>query len=89
MKLYRRFAGSSDFRAGSVVTIGNYDGVHLGHQALLALVCEQSRKLGLPSCVMSFEPMPSEFFGASGQAPLADPPGQAAGPSPRALTMNS
>ena len=46
------------------MTIGNYDGVHLGHQALLEKVIEQSRKRSLPACVMSFEPMPREFFGA-------------------------
>lgn len=68
MKLLRRFSTCTEFRHGSVVTIGNYDGVHLGHQALIELVCKESRQLGLPSCVMSFEPMPSEFFGR-GTAP--------------------
>ena len=49
---------------GSVVTIGSFDGVHLGHQAILKQVCEQSRKLNLPSTVMIFEPQPHEFFAA-------------------------
>lgn len=49
---------------GSVVTIGVYDGLHLGHQALLATVLERARAEGLASVVMSFEPMPREFFGA-------------------------
>jgi len=47
---------------GSVVTIGAYDGLHLGHASLLERVIATSESLGLPSVVMSFEPMPKEFF---------------------------
>ncbi len=47
---------------GCVATIGNYDGVHRGHQAVLELLQEKSRGLGLPSTVMVFEPTPREFF---------------------------
>jgi riboflavin kinase/FMN adenylyltransferase len=47
---------------GSVVTIGAYDGLHLGHAQLLERVMAASRDRGLPSIVMSFEPMPREFF---------------------------
>jgi len=54
---------------GSVVTIGAYDGLHLGHRALLASVLEKAREEGLASIVMSFEPMPKEFFG--GDSPPA------------------
>jgi riboflavin kinase/FMN adenylyltransferase len=50
------------------LTIGNFDGVHLGHQAMLARLLEASRRLALPSCVMTFEPHPREFF-APDQAP--------------------
>lgn len=46
----------------SVVTIGNFDGVHLGHQAIIQQVIEQSKVLGLPSWVLLFEPHPSEYF---------------------------
>ncbi|MGH8459459.1 MAG: riboflavin biosynthesis protein RibF, partial [Nevskiales bacterium] len=53
---------------GCVATIGNYDGVHRGHRAVLDQLTEQSRCLGLPSTVMIFEPTPREFF-APGQAP--------------------
>jgi riboflavin kinase/FMN adenylyltransferase len=49
---------------GSVVTIGSYDGLHLGHVQLLDRVKNASGKLGLPSVVMSFEPTPKEFFAA-------------------------
>ena len=51
--------------AGSVATIGAYDGLHLGHQQLLQRVLDESQKRGLPAVVMSFEPMPQEFFSAA------------------------
>ena len=44
------------------LTIGNFDGVHLGHQAMLARLIATARARGLPSCVMTFEPHPREFF---------------------------
>lgn len=50
------------------VTIGNFDGLHLGHQAMLARLQDVARARGLPSCVLSFEPHPREFF-APKQAP--------------------
>ncbi len=49
---------------GSVVTIGAYDGVHLGHQQLLDRVTREARRSERPSVVMSFEPTPKEFFAA-------------------------
>ena len=51
--------------AGSVVTIGAYDGLHLGHQQLLDRVLAAAVEEGLASVVMSFEPTPKEFFGGS------------------------
>jgi riboflavin kinase/FMN adenylyltransferase len=50
------------------VTIGNFDGLHLGHKAMLARLQDVARARGLPSCVLSFEPHPREFF-APEQAP--------------------
>lgn len=47
---------------GCVATVGNFDGVHLGHQAVLGQVCEKAAALGLPSAVVTFEPHPQEFF---------------------------
>jgi len=44
------------------VTIGNFDGLHLGHQAMLARLQDVAQARGLPSCVLSFEPHPREFF---------------------------
>lgn len=50
------------------VTIGNFDGLHLGHKAMLARLQDVARARGLPTCVLSFEPHPREFF-APEQAP--------------------
>ena len=47
---------------GCVLTIGNFDGVHRGHQRLIEHLCEQSQRLQLPSVLMTFEPQPREFF---------------------------
>ena len=44
------------------LTIGNFDGVHRGHQAMLALLKNEARHRGVPSCVMTFEPHPRDFF---------------------------
>ena len=50
---------------GSVATIGSYDGLHRGHQALLGQVLDYGKAQGVPSIVMSFEPTPKEFFAQS------------------------
>src|ERR1700694_915450 len=50
------------------LTIGNFDGVHLGHQAMLSRLCTWAGDGGLPACAMTFEPHPREFF-APDQAP--------------------
>lgn len=47
---------------GCVATIGAFDGVHLGHQAILRQVTDKARELGVPSLVMVFEPQPHEYF---------------------------
>ncbi|MBS0355258.1 MAG: bifunctional riboflavin kinase/FAD synthetase [Proteobacteria bacterium] len=47
---------------GCVLTIGNFDGVHRGHQALLAKLTAKARATGLPSSVLTFEPHPREYF---------------------------
>lgn len=50
------------------LTVGNFDGLHLGHRAILARLRDAARQRGLPPCVMTFEPHPREFF-APDQAP--------------------
>ncbi|PHR97856.1 MAG: bifunctional riboflavin kinase/FMN adenylyltransferase [Blastopirellula sp.] len=57
----------SDF-SGCVATIGNFDGVHLGHQAILQQLKKQGEEHQLPTVVMMFEPQPREFFSPD-QAP--------------------
>lgn len=44
------------------LTIGNFDGVHLGHQAILRRLKQVAKNLDIPACVMTFEPHPREFF---------------------------
>ena len=56
----------------SALTIGNFDGVHRGHQAMLALLINEARHRGVPSCVLSFEPQPRDHFARlAGQPELA------------------
>ena len=52
----------ANLAAGSVVTIGAFDGIHLGHQQLLRRVVDIAAETQLPAVAMSFEPMPKEFF---------------------------
>ena len=54
-----------DLDTGSVVTIGAFDGIHLGHQQLLERVTHVAEDQGLTAVVMSFEPTPKEFFGGT------------------------
>lgn len=50
---------------GCVVTIGNFDGVHRGHQRLLQGLAHYAQKFDVPATLITFEPQPREFFGAS------------------------
>jgi riboflavin kinase/FMN adenylyltransferase len=52
-------------RSRCVLTIGNFDGVHSGHRALIERVTAKARELSVPSCVLTFEPHPREFFAES------------------------
>ena len=57
--------GTHNLRAqhrGCVLTIGNFDGVHRGHQAVLKQVRAKAQALGVPAAVMTFEPQPQELF---------------------------
>jgi len=55
------------------LTIGNFDGVHRGHQAMLALLRSEAQHRGLPSCVMTFEPHPRDYFAAQAHKPELAP----------------
>ncbi len=58
---------------GCALTIGNFDGVHRGHQAMLALLVSEARHRGVPACVMTFEPSPRDYFAALAGKPEAAP----------------
>ena len=47
---------------GCVATIGNFDGVHLGHRQVIERLAAEGERLNLPTCVVLFEPQPREFF---------------------------
>ncbi|STV96287.1 bifunctional riboflavin kinase/FMN adenylyltransferase [Klebsiella michiganensis] len=64
MKLIRGIHNLSQAPHGCVLTIGNFDGVHRGHQALLQRLRAEGRQRGLPVVVMIFEPQPLELFAA-------------------------
>jgi riboflavin kinase/FMN adenylyltransferase len=61
MKVFRGLPNAAS-RAPCALTIGNFDGVHRGHQALLARVREAATNMGVEAAVMTFEPHPREFF---------------------------
>jgi riboflavin kinase / FMN adenylyltransferase len=64
MKVFRGFHHRG-IAPACALTIGNFDGVHRGHQAMLALLNNEARHRGVPSCVMSFEPHPRDYFAAA------------------------
>jgi riboflavin kinase/FMN adenylyltransferase len=66
MRILRSVPAAAE--APIALTIGNFDGVHVGHQAMLSRLRELARGDGLPACAMTFEPHPREFF-APDQAP--------------------
>jgi riboflavin kinase/FMN adenylyltransferase len=73
MELIRGLYNLRPCHRGSVATIGNFDGVHLGHQAVLGQLAEKAQELGLPTVVITFEPQPQEYF-SYGQAREQLPP---------------
>ena len=62
MQLVRGLHNLKPQHRGCVATIGNFDGVHRGHQAILVRLRERALELGVPSCVVIFEPQPREYF---------------------------
>ena len=67
MKVFRGIPGNVEFQ--TALTIGNFDGIHIGHQAMIERVCSKAKELGLASAVMLFEPQPREFFQSSTAPP--------------------
>ena len=62
MRLIRGLPPAGALAGGQALTVGTYDGLHLGHQALLERVREHARRLALPTLMVTFEPMPREFL---------------------------
>lgn len=62
MRILREFAVTPNDCRGSVVAIGNFDGVHKGHQILLGIAGDEAKRLGVPLSVLAFEPHPRNFF---------------------------
>jgi riboflavin kinase/FMN adenylyltransferase len=62
MRIFRHFDDVPPASKGAVVAIGNFDGVHRGHQALIAAAKDEARAKGAPLAVLAFEPHPQEYF---------------------------
>lgn len=69
MELIRGLHNLRPRHRGCAVTVGAFDGIHLGHRAVLKHLCDKAAALGLPSTVIVFEPLPREYF-----KPLEAPP---------------
>ena len=62
-----------DIAPACALTIGNFDGVHRGHQAMLALLINEARHRGVAPCVLTFEPHPRDFFARRAGRPAVAP----------------
>ena len=67
MEIIRGLQGLEPRHLGAAITIGSFDGIHLGHGALIASTCGLARSLGKPAMMLTFEPLPREYL-------LQDPP---------------
>jgi riboflavin kinase/FMN adenylyltransferase len=68
MEFVRGLQGLRDRHRGAAITIGSFDGIHLGHGALIASTCGIAKQLAKPAMMLTFEPLPREFLSAQ------DPP---------------
>ena len=68
-RLFRDVDGGSLCAHGSVVCIGAFDGLHLGHRALVQHAVARAQALGLPAVALSFEPLPREYFARDNPPP--------------------
>ncbi|MGY8815350.1 MAG: bifunctional riboflavin kinase/FAD synthetase [Gammaproteobacteria bacterium] len=65
MELIRSINSQLLIDQNCVATIGNFDGVHLGHRSVIKQLIRNAKEMGLPSVVVTFEPLPMEFFSAT------------------------
>jgi riboflavin kinase/FMN adenylyltransferase len=75
-RLFRDVEGGLSCPQGSVVCIGAFDGLHLGHRALVRHAVARARELGVPSVALGFEPLPREFFASDAPPPRLTLPRQ-------------
>jgi len=68
MKVFRHYTDIPDAYRGAVVALGNFDGVHRGHQALIGFARQLAEERGAPLGVIAFEPHPQEFFRPGGES---------------------
>ena len=68
MEIVRGLQGLKARHRGAVITIGSFDGIHLGHGALIASTCGLAKQLAQPAMMLTFEPLPREYLAAQ------DPP---------------
>jgi riboflavin kinase / FMN adenylyltransferase len=69
MRLIRGFVNLRESQRGSAVTVGSYDGVHLGHRTLLERLREHGERLSRPAVVLTFEPLPREHLSPDSPPP--------------------
>jgi riboflavin kinase/FMN adenylyltransferase len=72
MKVFRGFK-HPDIAPACALTIGNFDGVHRGHQAMLALLRGEAQQRAIPTCALTFEPHPRDYFAAVSHNPALAP----------------
>ncbi|WP_413450614.1 bifunctional riboflavin kinase/FAD synthetase [Georgenia phoenicis] len=70
MQVWHGIEQIPDDLAGSVVTIGNFDGVHRGHRAVLARTTDRARALGVPAVALTFDPHPAQVHRPGSTPPL-------------------
>jgi riboflavin kinase/FMN adenylyltransferase len=73
VEIVRGLQGLRGVHQGAAITIGSFDGIHLGHGALIASACGIARQLGKPAMMLTFEPLPREYLAAQMRPPQEPP----------------
>ncbi|HET9862454.1 MAG TPA: bifunctional riboflavin kinase/FAD synthetase [Steroidobacteraceae bacterium] len=73
MEYIRGLQGLKDEHRGAAITVGSFDGIHLGHGALIASTCGIARQLAKPAMMLTFEPLPREYLAAQAKPPQEPP----------------
>jgi len=73
MELIRGLQGLRPHHRGAAITVGSFDGIHLGHGALIASACGLAKQLGKPAMMLTFEPLPREYLSAQATPPQEPP----------------